>query len=144
MRLVRLELALHVNLEDFPTARKVTYLNSASISLMPQPAIDSMQEFQREIASGGTIGFDEEAETQALEKARNEAVALLGAHEDEMAVLSSATEGICSLAWSLNLRAGANVVTTDADFPSVVYPWMRLSQEKGVEIPTSSANSSRN
>ena len=125
---------LHVNLEDFPTARSVTYLNSASISLMPRPAIDSMVEFQRKIASGGTIGFDEEAETQALENARNGAASLFGAHKEEVAVLSSATVGICSLAWSLDLKRGANVVSTDADFPSVVYPWMRLCKEKSIEV----------
>jgi len=125
---------LHVNLEDFPTARTVTYLNSASISLMPKPAIDSMVEFQRKVASGGTIGFDEAAETQALEGARNEATALLGARREEIAILSSATVGICSFAWSLNLKRGANVVSTDADFPSVVHPWMRLREEKGIEV----------
>jgi len=125
---------LRVNLEDFPTARTVTYLNSASISLMPKPAIDSMVEFQRKVASGGTIGFDEAAETQALEGARNEATALLGARREEIAILSSATVGICSFAWSLNLKRGANVVSTDADFPSVVHPWMRLREEKGIEV----------
>ena len=125
---------LHVNLEDFPTARTVTYLNSASISLMPKPAIDSMVEFQRKVASGGTIGFDEAAETQALEGARNEATALLGARREEIAILSSATVGICSFAWSLNLKRGTNVVSTDADFPSVVHPWMRLREEKGIEV----------
>ena len=125
---------LDVNLEDFPTARTVTYLNSASISLMPKPAIDSMVEFQRKVASGGTIGFDEAAETQALEGARNEATALLGARREEIAILSSATVGICSFAWSLNLKRGANVVSTDADFPSVVHPWMRLREEKGIEV----------
>jgi cysteine desulfurase/selenocysteine lyase len=125
---------LQVSLEDFPTARSVTYLNSASISLMPRPALDRMIEFERMIASGGTIGFDEEAETQALEGARNEAAHLLNARGDEIAVLSSASQGLCSLAWSLNLKAGSNVVSTDADFPSVVYPWMRLAQEKGLEV----------
>jgi cysteine desulfurase/selenocysteine lyase len=125
---------LHVNLGDFPTARTVTYLNSASISLMPKPAIDSMVEFQRKVASGGTIGFDEAAETQALEDARNEATALLGARREEIAILSSTTVGICSFAWSLDLKRGANVVSTDADFPSVVHPWMRLREERGIEV----------
>jgi cysteine desulfurase/selenocysteine lyase len=125
---------LHLSLEDFPTARTVTYLNSASISLMPKPAIDRMVEFQRKIASGGTIGFDEKAETEALEGARSEAASLLGAHREEIAILSSATVGICSFAWSLDLKRGANVVSTDADFPSVVHPWMRLAREKGLEV----------
>jgi selenocysteine lyase/cysteine desulfurase len=125
---------LHVNLEDFPTARSVTYLNSASISLMPKPAIDSMVTFQQKIAAGGTIGFDEEAETQALESARSEAAELFGTHKGEIAILSSATIGICSFALSMDLKRGSNVVSTDADFPSVVYPWMRLREEKNIEV----------
>lgn len=64
-------------LDDFPTAQTLTYLNSASISLMPQPAIEKMIAFQRKIAGGGTIGFDEEAETQALEVARDEMASLI-------------------------------------------------------------------
>ena len=101
---------------------------------MPRPAIESMIEFQRKIAAGGTIGFDEEAETQALEGARNETSSLIHAKLDEVAVLSSATEGICAVAWSLDLKRGGNVVSTDADFPSVVYPWMRSGQPIGLEI----------
>jgi cysteine desulfurase/selenocysteine lyase len=111
---------------DFPMARRVTYLNSASISLMPGPAVRKMRQFEQVVSGGGTVGFDEKAETDALEGARLEGARLLGARTGEVAVLSSATDGICSFALSLNLKKGANVVSTDADFPSVVYPWMRL------------------
>jgi len=125
---------LNLNQKDFPMAKTLTYLNSASISLMPRPAIESMIRFQRKIASGGTIGFDEDAETRALEDARDQAAALLRAHRDEVAILSSATDGICSLAWALEIRRGSNVVSTDADFPSVVYPWMRLGEGRGIKV----------
>jgi hypothetical protein len=46
---------------------------------MPKPAIESMIEFQMKIASGGTIDFDETAETEVFEKARDEASRMLGA-----------------------------------------------------------------
>ena len=101
---------------------------------MPNPAVEEMIAFERKIAGGGTIGFDEEAETRALEVARNEMASLLHAKPDEIAVLSSATEGICTVAWSLDFKKGGNVVSTDADFPSVVYPWMRLARSKGCEV----------
>jgi cysteine desulfurase/selenocysteine lyase len=125
---------MQLNLNDFPTALSVSYLNSASISLMPVPAIERMIDFQRKIAGGGTIGFDEDAETQAIEGARDEAADLLGGQREEIAVVSSATDGLCSIAWALDIRKDANVVSTDADFPSVVYPWMRLAREKGFEV----------
>jgi len=101
---------------------------------MPKPAVEEMIAFEQKIAGGGTIGFDEEAETRALEVARNEMASLLHAKSDEISVLSSATEGICTVAWSLDFEKGVNVVSTDADFPSVVYPWMRLGRSKGCEV----------
>jgi cysteine desulfurase/selenocysteine lyase len=125
---------LHIDLDDFPKARQVTYLNSASISLMPRPAYESMIEFQRKIASGGTLDFDEEAETKVFENVREEAARMLGARPEDIAVVSGATEGFCAIAWSLKLRPGANIVSTDAEFPSVVYPWIRLGEEKSLEI----------
>jgi selenocysteine lyase/cysteine desulfurase len=125
---------LQVNLDDFPLARRVTYLNSASISLMPRSASARMIEFQEKIAGGGTVDFDEVAETRVLDDARREGASLLGADEDEVAVLSSATQGLCSIAWALNMKTGSNVVSTDADYPSVVYPWTRVALEKNLSV----------
>jgi len=125
---------ISIDLEHFPTARTTTYLNSASIALMPTPAIDRMVEFERSLGIRGTVWFDEEAETNALDEARAEVSSILGADRDEVAILSSASLGISSFAWALKLRSEANIVTTDADFPSVVYPWMRLEDERGTKV----------
>lgn len=91
-------------------------------------------EFQSKIASGGTVDFDEAAETLVFENLRSEAARLLGAKEDEIAVTSGATEGICNIAWSLVLSPGSNVVSTDAEFPSVVYPWMRVAEKQSLDL----------
>ncbi len=125
---------MQVNVDDFPITKRVTYLNSASISLMPRPAIETMTDFARRIGAGGTIDFDEAAETEATEGARAEAASLLGAGDEEVAILSSASECLSSFAWSLDLQPGSNVVSTDADFPSVIYPWLRLARQKQLEV----------
>ena len=80
------------------------------------------------------MDFDEETETGIFENVRVEAAEMLGAQQDEIAVVSGATEGFCVVAWSLKLPRGANIVSTDAEFPSVVYPWSRLSEEKSLEV----------
>ncbi len=123
-----------VNLDDFPATKEYVYLNAASISLMPLPVLRKMNDFQKELGLRGTVWFDEEVETMAMEDARNEAAKLVGADVDEIALLSSTTEALCAIAWSLDFRRGDNVVTTDMEFPSVVYPWMRIGKEKGVEV----------
>jgi selenocysteine lyase/cysteine desulfurase len=101
---------------------------------MPKPAIKRMMEFQTEIASGGTTDFDEEAETRVFEDLRNEAAHLLSAKEHEIAIISGASEGICNVAWSLKLSPGSNIVSTDAEFPSVVYPWMRVAEKQSLDL----------
>ncbi|MBE0512387.1 aminotransferase class V-fold PLP-dependent enzyme [Candidatus Bathyarchaeota archaeon] len=123
-----------VNLDDFPATKEYVYLNAASISLMPLPVLRKMNDFQEELALRGTVWFDEEVETMAMEDARNEAAKLIGAGVDEIALLSSTTEALCAIAWSLDFKRGDNVVTTDMEFPSVIYPWMRIGKEKGVEV----------
>lgn len=123
-----------VNLEDFPATKEYVYLNAASISLMPLPVLRKMKDFQEELGLRGTVWFDEEIETMAMEDARNEASKLVGADIDEIALLSSTTEALCTIAWSLDFKQGDNVVTTDMEFPSVIYPWMRIGKEKGVEV----------
>ena len=120
-----------VNPEDFPATKKYVYLNAASISLMPLPVLRKMSKFQDDLGLRATAWFDEEVETNALEDARTEAAKLIGA---EVALLSSTTEALCAVAWSLDFQRGDNVVTTDMEFPAVVYPWMRIGEGKGVEV----------
>lgn len=119
---------------DFPKVLDYSYLDAASISLTPKPVVDVVLDFQREVASGGTVTFDEEAETGALEGARAAAARLVKANRDEIAVLTSATEAMGALAWSLGLEKGVNIVTADVEFPSVTYPWIRVAKERGAEV----------
>jgi selenocysteine lyase/cysteine desulfurase len=59
-----------VNPEDFPATKKYVYLNAASISLMPLPVLKKMNKFQEDLGLRATLWFDEEVETNALERAR--------------------------------------------------------------------------
>ena len=63
---------------DFPSLEKYTYLNSASISLMPLPVLEEMESYGRGILYAGTVSLDEEAEVLALDGAREGAARLLG------------------------------------------------------------------
>ncbi|HET6505319.1 MAG TPA: aminotransferase class V-fold PLP-dependent enzyme [Baekduia sp.] len=120
--------------EHFPVLEDVTYLNTASIGLVARPVQESASAFDREIASRGTTWFDEEQETGVLERARGAAARLLNVDPELIAIPSSATEALCQLAWHLRPAAGANVVSIDLEFPSVVYPWMRVAEETGAEV----------
>lgn len=119
---------------DFPVLEELTYLNSASIGLVPQPVQVAAREFDREIASRGTTWFDEQQETGVLERARLAGARLLNADPDLVAIPSSATEALSQVALHLKPPAGSNVVSVDIEFPSVVYPWARVAEETGAEV----------
>lgn len=58
---------------------------------------------------------------------------LLGVPADDIAFLSSASEGVNQLAAWLDWRPGDNVVVEDIEYPSDIYPWARL-RGRGVEV----------
>ncbi len=51
----------------------------------------------------------------------------------DIALLSSASEGINVVAQSIDWRAGDNVVVSDCEFPSLMYPWLLLAA-RGVNL----------
>jgi selenocysteine lyase/cysteine desulfurase len=84
---------------DFPVLEELTYLNTASIGLVPLPVQFAAQQIEREIAIRGTTWFDEEVETGILERARAAAARLLNAPPHSIAIVSSATEALGQIAW---------------------------------------------
>jgi selenocysteine lyase/cysteine desulfurase len=123
-----------VDRSDFPATKNCAYLNAASIALMPKVAGETIVEWNRELAERGTTNFDEEAEDTVFRDLHQAAARLYGARDDDIAVASSATEFLCSLAWAIYPEQGTNIVTTDIEHPTVTYPWMRVAKHSGAQI----------
>lgn len=119
---------------EFPSLSELCYLNTASIGLMPVAARFSAEQFERQLGLYGTTWFDERTEVAALDWARAAAGALFNVSPEQIAVTTSVTEALSQIAWSLRPKAGANIVSIDLEFPSVVYPWMRVARETGAEV----------
>ena len=107
--------------EDFPLVRELTYLSTASVGLVPESVQTDARRFDRDVSSRGTTWFDEVEELRVLDGARAAAASLFSVSEDEIAVVSSATELLCQLAWHVRPVAGENVVSLDCEFPSAHY-----------------------
>jgi selenocysteine lyase/cysteine desulfurase len=120
--------------EDFPAFDRFTYLNTASAGLVPAAAVRAAHEFEAKLAQAGTTGMDEDTEVGILEDARRAAADLLGADPSTISIGSSFTEAVCQVAWWLRPGKGQNVVSSDADFPSVTYPWHRIAEDTGCEV----------
>jgi len=125
---------LIVDPKDFPASGKSIYLNAANVALMYQGAEKAITEWQKDLAENGSINFDEIAEAAVLGDLHNAAARLFNALPADIAVGSSATELISSLAWAVAPGHGTNVVNTDIVFPSTLYPWLRVARHTNCEV----------
>jgi len=91
-------------------------------------------EWMHDLAENGTIHFDEAAEEQAFATLHASAARLFKCRPEEIAVGSSATELLASLAWAVAPTAGSNIVSTGLEFPSTIYPWARVARHTGAEV----------
>lgn len=58
---------------------------------------------------------------------------------NQCAIIPSVSYGMATVANNLKAGKGDNIVVTDEQFPSNVYAWHTLAQEKGIEVKTVSA-----
>lgn len=121
-------------LDEYAAFQDLTYLNTASVGLVARSVQEASRAFDEELATRGTCGFDEDQEIAVLERTRQGAAVLFNADPDYVAVGTSCTELLCQIAWGLRPGRGANVISTDIDFPSVTYPWYRVAGETGCEV----------
>lgn len=121
-------------IDQFPRVSGRTYLNAASVALMPRAAEEAIVEWQRDIARNGTVNFGEQPEETVFEGLHRSAAGLFGAAPDDIAVAASFSELLGSLAWAMAPASNANVVGTDVGFPSTLYPWVRVARRTGCEV----------
>ena len=116
---------------DFPALRELTFLNTAYTGLIPQAVVEAAREWTNTRASRTyTVG---EMLAKA-DEARKLYAAMIGAGDDEIAFLSSTTEGENIVVNSLDFKAGDNVVYDDLVYPSTPAIYQRLADTRGVEI----------
>jgi cysteine desulfurase/selenocysteine lyase len=123
-----------VEADLFPATQQYTYLNAASVAPMSRMAAKATLDWQEDLALRGTVHFDEEAETRVFDSLREVGARLFAAHPDEIAGASNASESLCSIAWALSPGPANNVVSCRIEFPSVVYPWLRIARATGCQV----------
>ncbi|MGX7875050.1 aminotransferase class V-fold PLP-dependent enzyme [Mesorhizobium sp. ORM6] len=122
------------SLDMFPPAQSYVYLDAASVGLTHKTAAEAINRWQTQLAEDGTVAFDEEAEVKCFDDLNAAAAQLFNASPADIAVASSETVLMSSLAWAAMPRKGSTIVATTITHPSTVYPWMRVAQHTGAEM----------
>jgi len=110
-----------------------TYLNQASLGLLPRVSLEASVRFLTDVAQHGNLRLSDQAEAEILDSLRAAAADLLGAPLASIAVVGGASEGLGQLAALLSGPDG-EVILVPSDFPSVTYPWLAAQERLGMRI----------
>ncbi len=111
--------------EKFPVTRSKIFLNHSAYSPLSQPVVNVMKQYNEELCC-----FEIDDSKYSL--GQEFFAKLIDANKEEIALVQNTSTGLNIIANMLTYSRGSNVVTTDLEYPSVVYPWLKPSL--GVEV----------
>jgi len=112
---------IHKIREQFPITKNKVFLNHAAQSPLPKPVADAVRRFADDFSNFGDTSIEwNDGGKPFFAK-------LIGAKPEEIAFVENTSVGLNIAANVLNYLHGSKVVTTDLEYPSVVYPWLRKS-----------------
>ncbi len=124
---------------------KVTFLNHGSFGATPRPVFEAYQAWQRELERQ-PVAFLGRRAPDLLAEARAVLATYLGTRPDDLVYVTNATLGVNSVAHSLDLGPGDQVLATDHEYGACDRTWRFLSQKRGftylhqaVSLPVNSA-----
>lgn len=116
----------------FPVTQRVAYLNHAAVSPPPVSTIRAIEAQLKDVHENGSANF--RSWLSVKERARELLAKLLGARPEQVAFVRNTSDALSTVANGLNWRAGDNIVTFRREFPSNIYPWLRIRDVFGVEV----------
>ncbi len=116
----------------FPVTERANYLNHAAVSPPPRPTIAAIESQLRDVSENGSVNFRNWIAVK--ERARRLLARMLGARPEQIAFLRNTSDALSTVANGIDWRPGDNLVTFRNEFPSNIYPWLRLRDAFGVEV----------
>ncbi len=116
---------------------RLAYLDAAATSLMPRAVIDAIAGAAMLGNPGRGVHALAEAATAAVEDARADVAAAIGARAHEVVFTGGTTAAINLVAQSwgaANVGAGDVVVASELEHHSNLLPWRRLCAERGARL----------
>lgn len=113
--------------EQFPVTRNKVFLNHAAQSPLPRPVVEAVNRYAEEFSSSGKTSMD------CADAGKASFARLIGAKAGEVALIENTSVGLNIAANVLDYPPGSKIVTTDLEYPSVVYPWLRKNLGVRVE-----------
>jgi cysteine desulfurase/selenocysteine lyase len=118
--------------EWFPSPTRETYFNTAGSALCPRPVRDEVVGVLDALTADVADAYRDYAPRVRL--LRLCLAEMMGATPEEIAITHHTAESASIVANGIDWREGDTIITLDREYPSTVYPWMRLERERGVRL----------
>lgn len=117
--------------EEFPILKNVIHVGNCSQSAQSKRVRAAINSY---LDNWLTVGMDWEGWVDEINRAKAEFAKVINASPEEIAVSSSVSEAVSSIASSLDYSGARNkIVTTDIEFPTVNYIWL-AHQKYGAKV----------
>jgi selenocysteine lyase/cysteine desulfurase len=116
----------------FPVTEKYIYMNHAAVSPLSTRVRDAMQALVEDVTVNGSANYEDWCRT--YEETRESAARLVNARPHEIAFMRNTSDALSAVANGIDWQEGDNVVSCDVEFPSNIYPWLRLREAFGVNM----------
>ena len=116
----------------FPITKDTIYLNHAAVSPPPTTTVEAVTAQLQDVVRHGSLHY--RSWVAVKERARGLAAGMIGARPEQVVFMRNTSDGISTIANGIRWKPGENVVTFRREFPSNVYPWLRLREAYGVEV----------
>ena len=116
----------------FPITQRAVYFNHAAVSPPPITTIRAVEAQLRDVHENGSANF--RSWLAVKEQARELLAGLLGARPEQVAFMRNTSDSLSTVANGIAWRPGDNIVTFSHEFPSNIYPWLRIRDAFGVEL----------
>jgi selenocysteine lyase/cysteine desulfurase len=103
------------------------FLNHAGVSPICTPVAEAIRDYLKRRTMGEQADSDEESAKRLFAR-------LINAKPEEIALVPNTSTGLSIVANLLRYPRGSNIVTSDLEFPSVVYPWLMVKTRSDLEV----------
>ncbi len=118
---------------QFPVLERVAYLNSGTDGPLPAVAVAAAREELADAERAGRLAAHFERRFALQDELRAAYARMLGAAADDVALTTSATDGLGRVLAGLALGAGDEIVTSDQEHPGLLGPLL-AARRRGVTV----------
>ena len=117
----------------FNLDKSVTFLNHGSFGACPKPVMEKYREYQWELEKQ-PVEFIARRSNAMLRESRKVLGDFLNCNSEDFVFVSNTTLGLNIVAYSLDLKAGDEILSTDIEYGAAERMWQIVCERKGAKF----------